>query len=181
MRTSRKIFNKLSIWFILGSLVIGGCRRVGELVSAPTPKAEETLFPVVQYRRDPSSPSGVIRPQDYVGWEIISLEDSTGGEAEGTARRFDDGTQFVVKVQVERLLLPSPGEFYQAWLVKSSHGETDAEALSIGKMEVDEAPGAFYLRFASSQAFAEYGLVRITLEETDDLQPEALVMEGSFK
>ena len=180
MRTLRKIFNKLSIWFILGSLVIGGCRRLGELVSAPTPKVEETLFPVVQYRRDPSSPSGVIRPQDFVGWEIISLEDSSGGEAEGTARRFDDGTQFVVKVQVEGLPLLSPGEFYEVWLVKTGNGEIDAEAVSLGKMEIDEAPGAFYLRFASPQAFAEYGLVRITLEKTDDLQPEASVMEGSF-
>jgi hypothetical protein len=177
----RKTFNKLPPWFIFGLFVIGGCQSVEELISAPTPEAKETLSPVVQYRRRSSSPSGVIQPQDQAGWEIISLEDTTGGKAEGTARRFDDGTQFVVKAQVEKLPPPSPGEFYQAWLVKSSSGESNPEPLSLGKMDVDQAPGAFYLRFASSQAYAEYDLVRITLEKIDDLNPETLVMEGSFK
>jgi hypothetical protein len=178
VRTLRKTFNKLPIGFICGLFVISGCRRVEELISAPTPEAKETLSPLVRYRRRSSSPSGIIQPQDFVGWEIISLGDTTGGKAEGTARRFDDGAQFVVKVQVEKLSPLPPGEFYQAWLVKSTGNQG---AFLLGKLEADQAPGAFYLRFGSSQAYAEYDLVRITLEKIDDLNAETLVMEGSFK
>lgn len=113
-------------------------------------------------------------PEDI---EKAQLKDVVGGDASGIAtRNYENG--IFVHVVLADLPHPEEGFFYEGWLVRGVAGDDDFDFISTGKMRL--AKGGYLLEFESSTDYSNYQGVVVTLEETEDENPENHVLEGAF-
>lgn len=113
-------------------------------------------------------------PEDV---EKAQLKDVMGGDALGIAtRRYENGA--FVHVVLADLPDLEEGFFYEGWLVKGKEGDDDFDYISTGKMRL--AKGGYLIEFESSTDYLNYQEVVITLEKTEDNNPEKHVLKGAF-
>ncbi len=107
--------------------------------------------------------------------ETKLIEMATGLE-KGTTTRSFNGTKYLLAA-VASLPNPGVGKYYQGWV--ESRTATPAR-LAADRMALADT-GEYALVFSSTQYdFFKYEKVVITLEQTDDDQPETAVLEGTF-
>ena len=112
-------------------------------------------------------------------FEQITLEDVTGGSAEGTATRVYDASGMFIHTVDARLPELAEGSVYEGWLVRGVPGDEDFDFISTGVMEL-EGGGMYSLVFSSETDYEAYAGVVITEETVVDETPEAHILEGSF-
>ena len=108
------------------------------------------------------------------GVDRANLKDVTGGDGTGVATREMVNGKFVHSV-IAALPDPTPGTFYEGWLINPDTGDT----ISTGRFRI--AKGGFILDFTSSKDLTDHKQVLVTLEKVDDNNPETHMLEGSFK
>ena len=167
--SSPKSYIKVIIALILLGLLAGGIYAAYTFVR---PKSS-TLD-------SPNTVQNVESGSHYVGSQIATLNDVSGGASAGAVTRTvsQNNVSFIVNAT-----LPDPpeGQFHQAWVVNR-----DGAVLSVGRLSQNQ-DGSFSLNtsyeFDPSETFTlddMYNTFIVTLEITDDDLIENSLLEGVF-
>ncbi len=157
------------IGFVVLVILIGGAlwiRKAKNKVETPvpTPNITERI----------SKTFNLEIPDDV---DKAELTDVSGGDGSGVAtRKFETGI-FSHAVLAD-LPEPTPGYFYEGWLVRGKVGDSNFSYFSTGKLGI--AKGGYLLNFASAKDYSDYTKVVVTLEKVNDKTPEQHILEGSF-
>jgi hypothetical protein len=89
----------------------------------------------------------------------------------GLATLENQNGKFVYTV-IANLEDPTPGYFYQAWIVNGK------DNVSLGQLSVEK--GGWITNFTSSKDLSDHKTIWITLERANDNIPEMHILEGSF-
>lgn len=152
---------------LLAMVVLVGCRKWSAVSLAPT--STPTPRPVPQYRLGGPVSKTTPQPTYYAGWGELSFKDLTGSQMIGTVKVYRSTEEYIVKAQVEKMPLLGPGEYFEVWLRQENQEE--APLVSLGKLEADAAPRAYYLRAELDPSYGA-GEFLVTQESVDDHQPE---------
>lgn len=106
--------------------------------------------------------------------ERVNLRDVSGGEGAGVATRREEESGEVTQSLLVALPEPESGSFYEAYLTS----ESNEEPLYLGKLR--SVKGGWMLDYSLSESDAGYTTIQVTHEQTDDRQPEEVIMEGAF-
>jgi hypothetical protein len=149
---------------IAGAVILFKQTRTSQPLPTITPSMTEKIENDFKYQI----------PEDV---ERVELKDVSGETGSGLAtRKFEEGKfSHVVLADLPEL---SAGEFYEGWLVRGKTGDSNFSFFSTGKMKI--AKGGFLLEFESEKDYSDYNQVVVTLEKTDDSNPETHILEGSF-
>lgn len=102
------------------------------------------------------------------------LEDISGGLASGTATiNRSKGLTHTIEADLPNI---EENEFYEGWLVNKENDDF----ISTGKLSTND-DGYWLLNFSSNETMEGYDFVVVTLEETDDENPETHILEGLAK
>lgn len=162
---------------IVGVGIWAATSRPGTEEAGTVPLASPVAIPVDETGPAAGDPFEAEAPTADV--ETATLVAVGNYRGEGLATRSFDGTTFAHTVTAT-LADPTPGRFYEGWLVMPAAG--GPKFFSTGKLE-KQADG-YMLRYTASQNYPDHAQVVVT-EETVvaglDGKPEVHVLEGSFK
>ena len=103
---------------------------------------------------------------------VASLVDVSGGNSTGKGYVKRKGGVLTHSV-VANLPDPTGNDFYEGWLVQ----QTPLKFFSTGNMVLGN-DGSYILEYETSQEYASYNFVVITLETKKDTTPEKHILEG---
>jgi len=151
---------------VVGAVYWTRSRQQASVVTSPSPapSIEESL----------ESRFNLQIPEDV---EKADLTDVSGGDGSGIATRKLEAGLFSHTVLAD-LPDPTPGTFYEGWLVRGREGEANFAFISTGKLGI--AKGGYLLEFSSRTDYSDYTGVVVTSEKVDDKKPETHILEGSF-
>ncbi|MFZ5933200.1 MAG: anti-sigma factor [Patescibacteria group bacterium] len=162
MRTRDIVIGLIILALTAGAIV--WVRRPKAPQPTPTPSIEEKIEKTFNFEI----------PEDV---DRAELKDVSGGTGSGIATRKYENGKFSHTVLAD-LLDPTPGTFYEGWLVRGKEGDANFASISTGALRV--AKGGYILEFESAKDYSDYQGVVITLEKVSDSKPETHILEGSF-
>lgn len=124
--------------------------------------------PVSSFEQNLQNNFGITVPSTAIK---ANLNDVTASNQTGLATSDKEGNQNVYTV-IANLNDPTPGYFYQAWLVNGN------DYIPLGKLDI--AKGGWIVNYTSARDLSDHKAVWVTLEKTNDPTPEKHVLEGSF-
>lgn len=160
--------NKNGILAFLGVVVIGGGAFAAYYFLTKDKPAPAPVEPISVV-----TPSASPSPSGAPGERIAQLKPVGNVSGDGTAVRSISNGRFVVKVSA---LLPEPpqGKFYEAYLERPQ----PPSQFSIGKLT--KSGNDWVVTLDQARDASAYTNVYITLEASDDKQPEQRLLSGSF-
>jgi hypothetical protein len=161
----REILTGIAIFIIFFLVAVFLIRRHQDAVitvESPLPTS------VSLYQQQLQNNFGITVPDNA---KKADLKDVSGANQMGLATLENQNGKFVYTV-IANLEDPTPGYFYQAWIVNGK------DNVSLGQLSVEK--GGWITNFTSSKDLSDHKTIWITLERANDNIPEMHILEGSF-
>src|SRR5260221_3050667 len=155
----------LAVLILIVLVVIFLVRRHQDAI---TPFSSPVPTTVSVYQQQLKNNFGIVVPDTAIK---ADLKDVSGGNQVGLAT-LDKATGQNVYTVLANLEDPTPGYFYQAWLVNGNN------TISLGQLSIEK--GGWLVNYTSSKDLSDHKTVIVTLEKYNDSTPEKHILEGSF-
>lgn len=137
-------------------------------VNSPLPTSTSS------YQQELQNNFGITVPSNAI---TADLKDSTGGNQVGLATEETNNGQYTYTV-IANLEDPTTGYFYNGWLVRGKQGDSNFDAVNLGKLNL--AKGGWIISYTSYKDLSDHKSVWVTLSRGISNFSDQHVLEGSF-